>query len=376
MSIEIKVIESKKDLKQFVKLPFEIFKDNEYWVPQLIRDEMETFNPKKNPAYEYAETRLFMAYKDGKAMGRIAAINNKAANKKYDTKNLRWGWFDSFEDYEVTEALFKAVEDWGKELGLETMTGPHGFTDLDPEGMLIEGFDQLPTVAVYYNYPYYPEFVEKYGFKKEIDYVEFKSVVPVETGIPPKLQRLADRIRERGGIRILQFKKKRQIMQYAEKVFELLDEAFEEIYGSVPLTRKQIQYYAKKYFPFIDKDMIQLAESKDGELIGFMISMPSLSEGFQKAKGRLLPFGWWHILKSLKKYDVIDFYLAGVKKEFRGLGVDLLMVMGVAKAAIAKGVRYSESNQELETNKKIQAQWKYFNPTLHKRRRIFNKKID
>ncbi|UCH93528.1 MAG: hypothetical protein JSV88_25095 [Candidatus Aminicenantes bacterium] len=376
MSVDLREVETRRELKKFVKVPFDIYKGDPYWVPQLIMDEMEIFNPKKNPAYENADTRLFLAYKDGKAVGRIAGILSHVANKKYNTKNLRFGWFDTINDYEVAAALLEAVEKWGKELGLETMTGPHGFTDLDPEGMLVEGFDQLPTISVYYNYPYYPEFMEKYGYEKEIDYVEFRSIAPQETGIPPKLVRLGERIKQRSGIRAHKFKNKRELKKRAVDLFYLLDEAFEEIYGSVPLSENQIKYYIQKYFSFVDKDLIQLAMDENGKAIGFMIAMPNLSKGFQKAKGRLFPFGWFHILKALKNYEVLDFYLAGIKKSYRGQGVDLLMVLEVVQAALEKGVKYAESNPELETNKKIQAQWKYFNPTQHKRRRIYRKKIE
>ncbi len=375
MAVEIKVVESRSDLKKFVKFPFEIYKNDPMWVPPLIRDDIELFNPKKNPAYEYSETCLFMAYKDGNPVGRIAAILNHGANKKYGTKNLRFGWFDTIDDYEVTEALLKAAENWGKEKGMETITGPHGFTDLDPEGMLVEGFDQLPTISVYYNYPYYPGLVEKYGFAKEIDYVEFRSVPPHETGVPEKLLRIGDKIRERSDVHIYKFKNKRDVMRRAPEIFTLLDEAFEEIYGSVPLSHEQIMYYVKKYIPFVDKNLIILAVDSNNEPIGFMITMPSLSRAFQKAKGRLFPMGWYHILKALKSYEVIDFYLAGVKKKYRGAGVDLIMVLEIVKNAMVKGFKYSESNPELETNLKVQAQWKYFNPTQHKRRRIFKKAI-
>jgi len=375
MSLDIRKVETRSDLKKFVKVPFSIYKGDPYWVPPLILAEMETFNPKKNPAYENAETRLFLAYKDGKIVGRIAGILSHAANNKYKTKNLRFGWFDSINDENVARSLFQAVEDWGKELGMETITGPHGFSDLDPEGMLVEGYDQMPTISVYYNYPYYPELVEKLGFQKEIDYVEFRSVVPHETGIPEKLMRIGNRIKERSGIRVIKFKKKKELLAWAKEIFRLLDETFEEIYGAVPLTEKQIEYYVKRYFSFVDKDLLQLAVNEKNEAIGFMITMPSLSRAFQKAKGRLLPFGWYHILKSGKNFKILDFYLAGVKDKYRGYGVDLLMVLEIVQEALDKGALYAESNPELETNKKVQAQWKYFNPTQHKRRRIFKKTI-
>lgn len=375
MSVEIRTVTTKKDLKTFVKFPFSLYKDNEYWVPQLISEDMEIFDPQKNPAFETAESRQFLAYKDGKVVGRIAAILSHAANKKYDAKNLRFGWFDVIDDYEVALCLFKAVENWGKELGMTTLTGPHGFSDLDPEGMLVEGYDQLATIAVYYNFPYYNDLVERFGFEKEIDYVEFRSIAPHDTGIPPKLLRLADRIHERSGLKLLKFKNKKEIMKRAEEIFQLLDETFEEIYGSVPLSHTQMKYYVTKYFTMVDLDYVQVAANEDDELVAFMISMPNLSRAFQKAKGKLFPFGWFHILRAMKTADVLDFYLAGVKEKYRGQGIDLLMVLEIAKASLRRGIQFSESNPELETNKKIQAQWKYFNPTQHKRRRIYKKAI-
>ncbi|MGE5340797.1 MAG: N-acetyltransferase [Candidatus Omnitrophota bacterium] len=375
MSVEIKVVETKRDLKRFVKFPFEIYKDDPNWVPPLILDDMELFNPQKNPAYESAETKLFLAYKDGKLSGRIAAILSHAANNKYNSKNLRFGWFETIKDFDVARALFDAAENWGKERGMETLTGPHGFTDLDPEGMLVEGFDQLPTISVYYNLTYYPEFVEKYGFAKEVDYVEFKSETPRETGIPEKLLRIGEKIRERSGVTLYPFKNRADVMRRAPEIFYLLDESFEEIYGSVPLTKNQVMYYVKKYITFVDKDLVKLAVDENNEAVGFMITMPSLSRAFQKAKGRLLPCGWYHILKALKQHEVIDFYLAGVKKKYRGAGIDLIMVLDIVQTALSKGFTYSESNPELENNLKVHAQWKYFNPVQHKRRRIYKKTI-
>jgi hypothetical protein len=376
MPVTVKEVLDKKDLKTFVMLPFAMYKNDPMWVPQLIQDDMEIFDKQKNPAFENADSRLFLAYKDGKPAGRVAAIDNRAANKKYNTRNLRFGWFDSVDDPEVAAALFRAVEGWARELGMETVTGPHGFCDLDPQGMLVEGFDQLPTIAGYYNFPYYQKLVEGLGFAKEIDYVEFRTQVPADmSAFPEKLLRLADRIQERGGLRLLKYANKKEILGRAKELFHLLDEAFDEIYGAVPLTEKQVNYFIKKYFSFVDKDLLQMVVNEKDEMVGFMLAMPSLSRAFQKANGRLFPLGWWHLLRALKKNDVLDFYLAGIKKSCRGMGVDLLMVVEMARGAVAKGFRFTESNQELETNTKIQAQWKYFNPVQHKRKRIFKKKL-
>jgi hypothetical protein len=373
MSIVIKEVLDKKDLKKFVMLPFAMYKNDPMWVPQLLRDDMEVFNRAKNPAFDNADARLFLALKGDLPVGRIAAIHSRVANQKYKTKNLRFGWFDAANDPEVAAALFKPVEDWAKELGMETLTGPHGFCDLDPQGMLVEGFDQLPTIAGFYNFPYYQKLVEGQGFQKEIDYVEFRTQVPEMSAFPEKLLRLAERIKERSGLRVLEFTNKKEILGRAEELFHLLDEAFEEIYGAVPLTERQVHYFIKKYFSFVDKDLIQAVVNEKDEMVGFMIAMPSFSRALQKANGRLLPLGWWYLLQAMKKNDVLDFYLAGVRKAYRGQGVDLLMVVGMAHKAIAKGFRFTESNQELETNTKIQAQWKYFNPVQHKRKRIFKK---
>ncbi len=375
MAITVKEVQSKSEMKDFLHLPFEIYEGNEYWVPDLIMEERETFNPKKNPGYQGAETKLFVAYRDGKRVGRIVGLHSKIANEKYKTKNLRFGWFESIDDQAVADALIEAVMSWGKSLGLTSLTGPHGFTDLDKQGMLIEGYDQLPTISVYYNHPYYQKLMENGGLEKEIDYWEFKTMVPHGKGIPPKLVRLADRIKERSSLKVLDFKTKKHLLSRAEEIFELLDEAFEEIYGSVPLNKEQIRYYVKKYVSFVDKDLVKAVVNDKDEIIGFMITLPSLSKAFQKANGRLFPLGWFHILRALKTNKILDFYLAGVKKKYRGMGVDLMMVIDIVQTALDKGYSHAESNPELETNDKVHAQWKFFDPKLHKKRRIFRRNI-
>jgi ribosomal protein S18 acetylase RimI-like enzyme len=365
---------TKRDLKAFIAIPFDIYKGNPYWVPPLISEELKNFDKKHNPAFKNADSRLFIAYKNGKPIGRIAAIISFAANKKYNTKNLRFGWFDTIDDYETAAALFDEVEKWGKELGMDTLTGPHGFSDLDPEGMLVEGFDHLPTIAVVYNNPYYPTFAEKYGFKKDVDYLEFLCEIPGPE-LLKKLLRIADKIKERSSFKILEFKKKKELLARGSAVFHLLNDAFENIYGSVPLTEEQINYYIKKYFSFVDKDLVKVAVNKDDEAIGFVITITNLSRPFQKAKGKLLPWGWYHILKGLMSREILDLYLVGVDEKYRGLGVDLLMVTELARAAVNKGFKLTQSNVILEKNLKAQAQLKFFNPVVYRRARIFKKKI-
>jgi len=376
MTISVKEVQKKQELKEFLTFPMRLYRDCPNYVPPLLFDEFDTFNPKKNPAYESAETRLFLARRDGQTVGRIACILSHVANEKYGTRNLRFGWFDAIDDQEVVNRLFQAAEAWGKEKGMTTITGPQGFTDMDSEGMLIYGFDELPTIAYYYSLPYLPELTENYGFEKEVDYHEFQCHVPDNLdSIPPKLFSLSERIAQRGNYRLLRFPSKKALKKRAHELFDIIDEAFDEIYGAVPLTRKQVNYYVKKYFGFVDKDLIKAVISENNEMIGFIITMPSLSRAMQKARGRLFPFGWFHLLRGLKSREILDFYLAGVKKSYQGKGVDLLMGLDIAKTAVLKGFKYSESNVELEDNTKVQAMWKFFNPQLHKKRRIFIKKI-
>lgn len=373
MKVDIQTVDSKKQLKQFVKMPFRFFQKDPYWVPPLIMDEMETLDAKRNPAFETAESRMFMAFRNEEPVGRIAAILSHAANEKYASLNLRFGWFNVIEDYAVAEALLDAAESWGREKGMKTITGPQGFTDMDSEGMLIEGFDLVPTIAQIYNPPFYPRFLERYGFEKEIDYLEFRAKVPRE--LPERLFALSERLKQRSNLRVLECNSKRRLLKYARPIFELLDETFAEIYGSVPTTEKQTDYYTKKYSMFLDPRLCKVVVNPENELVGFMISMPSMSVAFQKARGRILPFGWFHLLRGLRQREVLDFYLAGVKKKFRGMGVDLMLVLAVAENAMKMGFEIAESNVELETNTKIHAQWKFFEHYQARRRRIFRKQI-
>jgi len=376
MSVQIVPVKNRRDLKRFVKYPMQLYRGNPYWVPQLTSDEMGLLTPSKNPAFENAEAQPFLALRDGKIVGRIAAILSHAANRKYGTKNLRFSWFDTVDDLEVAKGLFDAVEAWGRERGMETLTGPHSFTDLDPEGLLIMGFEELGTIATTYNYPYYPGLVEACGFAKEVDYVEFQALPTAETQLPEKIVKLAEWGKKRNKFRVVKFKSIRKAKaERAPELFDLLEESFEDLYGTVPLTRRQKEWFVEKYLSHVNLDFIEMVVNEKDEMIGFMIAMPSMSRAFQKAKGRLLPFGLFHILRALKRYDSLDFYLAGVKKEYRGKGVDLMMTIDIFRTAMAHGVRAAESNVELETNTRIQNEWKVVPVRQHKRRRIYRKAI-
>jgi hypothetical protein len=375
MGIEVSTVTGRRDLKRFVTLPIGLLGRNPSYVPPLVSDDLNTLSPAKNPAFEHAEARLFLARRDGRVVGRVAAILSHAANRKYGTKNLRFGWFDAEDDPAVFAALFAAVEAWGREKGMETLTGPHGFTDLDPEGILVEGFGELATIAVLWNPPYYGPNLERLGFAKEVDWVEFEARPPAG-GIPEKMIRLSEFALKRGGFSIARYRSRAALRKARQQeLFDLLDEAYAELYGSVPLTDRQKAYYANKYLPFVNPDLVKVAVDGNDRMIGFLIAMPSLSRAMQKARGRLFPFGFLYILKALKRFDRLDFYLAGVKKEHRNKGVDLVMVVDVFRDALRYGVTVAESNPELETNHKIQGEWKFVETRQHKRRRLYRKAI-
>jgi hypothetical protein len=376
MSTTISTVGSRADLKSFILFPHKLYRGNPCWVPPLFVDERDTLTPGRNPAFDQAEARLFLARRRGTIVGRVAAIISHAANRKYATRNLRFGWFDAIWSHEVATSLLDAAAAWGRERGMVTMTGPHGFTDLDPEGMLVEGFHERATISTIYNHPYYPLLMERYGLQKDVDYVEYKATVPPGAALPQRMAALADWSARRNRWRLAACSSIRELRRiYGQKLFDLLDESFEELYGTVPLTQKQKDYYIGKYLPFARPDMVKIVCGADGEMIGFMIALPSLAGAFQKARGRLLPLGFLHILRALRKFDSIDFMLAGVRKPFRGKGVDLLMSMDMFRTALSLGIRAAESNPELETNLRIQSEWKVVPSRRHKRRRIYRKGI-
>lgn len=374
MGIIIKKVSSKQELKAFIRFNYELYKNNPYSVPDLYDDMLNTFSQKKNAAFEFCEADYFLAYKDGKVAGRVAAIINHRANETWNKKEVRFGWIDFVDDMEVSSALLKQVEDWGKERGMEAMVGPLGFTDLDAEGMLIEGYDQLSTMSTIYNYPYYPVHMEKLGFEKEADWVEFKLMVPDK--LPDKFVRISEIILQKYKLKIKKLKRKDiKEKNYGQKIFDLINEAYAPLYGFSKMTQGQINQYIKMYLPLIDLRMVSLVEDEQGELVAVGVSMPSLSKALQKAKGRMLPFGWYHLLKALfiKKPKILDLLLVGVKPEYQSKGVNALLFYDLVPIYQQMGFEYGESNPELEVNKKVQAQWSAFESVQHKRRRAYRK---
>lgn len=379
MSITIRKVETKADLKAFIRYNYELYKENPYSVPDLYEDMLVTFNRKKNAAFDFCEADYFLAYNEqGELVGRTAAIINRQANKKWDITAVRFGWIDFVDDPIVSKALLDTVAQWGRERGMTYMQGPLGFTDLDAEGCLIEGFDQLSTMGSLYNYAYYADHFTTYGLEKEADWVEFKIYIPQE-GIPAKHQRIADIVQKKYDLKVLKYTSGRKLVKdYGRKIFELINESYANLYGFSPITERQIDQYVKTYLPVLDLRMVTLITESDGTLIGVGISMPSMSEALQKAKGKLFPFGWFHLLKALKgshQGHFLDLLLVGIRPDYQSKGVNALLFTNLIPVYKEMGFLFAESNPELELNEKVQAQWEYFTTEQHKRRRAFRKSI-
>lgn len=376
--IEIRKVSDKSALNDFIRFNYSFYKNNPYSVPDLWDDMINTLSPDKNPAFEFCEADYFLAYNEqGKLVGRVAAIINHRCNETWNEKAVRFGWIDFIDDPNVSAALIKAVTDWGKERGMDCLKGPLGFTDMDAEGMLIEGFDQLSTMATIYNHPYYPEHMEKLGMEKDADWVEFKIYIP--EGIPEKMQRISALISRKYGLKVKKLKNMKEVRKkgYGQKIFELINESYAPLYGFSRMTKKQIDKYVDTYLPVLDLRMVTLIEDEAGEIVAVGISMPSMSRALQKAKGRMLPFGWWHLLKALKikRPNVLDLLLVGIKPEYQSKGVNALLFTDLIPVYREMGFEYAESNPELELNNKVQSQWEYFNTIQHKRRRAYKKSI-
>lgn len=377
MSVEIKKVTTKSELKRFIRFNYEFYKDNPYSVPDLYDDMLNTFSPKKNAAFEFCEADYFLALRDGKIVGRVAAIINRRANETWNRKTVRFGWIDFVDDMEVSTALIDTVKQWGKERGMTEIEGPLGFTDMDAEGMLVEGFDQLSTMATIYNYPYYPQHMERLGLSKSADWVEMKIYVP--DAIPEKHRRISDIIAKRYNLHIRKLKSKKEVRQsgVAHDIFRLINYAYTPLFGYSRMTERQIDQYVKMYVPVLDLRMVSIVENEQNEIVAVGISMASLSRALQKAKGRLLPFGWYHLLKALmwKRPKVLDLLLVAVRPDYQGKGVNALLFTDLIPVYKELGFEYAESNPELEMNEKVQNQWQYFKTEQHKRRRCFKADI-
>lgn len=376
MTVQIKKVTCRKELKEFATFANKLYKGNEFYVPTLPFDEMNTLDKSRNGAFEFCDADYFLAYRNGTLVGRVAAILNNRANEAWKVKQVRFGWIDFIDDYEVSEALINTVIEWGRERGMDRIAGPLGFTDFDPEGMLVEGFDRLGTMVMIYNHPYYMKHMERLGMVKEVDWLEYRLEIP-ET-IPERFITVSKVVQERYNLRIRKLTRKEVMREgYGRKFFQLINETYCHLYGFSLLSDKQIDQYVKLYLGIVDLRMVSFVENEAGELVAAGISMPSLSKALQRCGGKLFPFGWWYLLKNMyiKKPDTLDLLLIGVKPEYQNKGVNTLLFMDLFHTFRKMGFKYAESSAELESNTKIHQMWNLFDREQHKRRRIYTKEI-
>lgn len=372
--IEIKEVSSISGLKEFIRFPFMLYEGNPYWVPTLRSDDLNTFRKDKNPAFEFCEAKYWLAYKNGQVVGRVAGIINRRHIEKWEQPYARFGWIDFVDDPEVCQALLKTVEGWARSQGLKAVHGPLGFTDMDREGLLVEGFNELGTLATFYNHPYYADHMQAAGYIKDIDWVEFELRIPQKPD--EKIARLAEALMRRYNLRLLDFKNKKEMLRYAGAVFELFQDAYQHLYGFTLLSRRQVDAYIKQYFGFMSPDFVPMVVDAQDRMVAFGITLPSLSLALQKSKGRLFPFGFVHLLRALKKNDKGDLYLVAVSHEYQGRGVNAILINRMIEVFKKFGIKTVESNPELETNHRVQAQWKNFEHRQHKRRRVYIKLLE
>lgn len=376
MSIIVKPIKhTKKELKKYVQFGINLYEGNDYFVPPLISDEINTLSPDKNPAFDFCTAQSFMAYRNGKPVGRITGLINDIVNQRTGAKTMRFGWVDFIDDNEVVDALFNAVENWGREQGMTSIVGPMGFSDMDHEGMLTYGFDELGTIATIYNYPYYPSHMDRMGYQKDADWVEFRITIP--DAIPNKFQRIADIVQQKFSLRTIKFTSRKKLKKaYGQALFDLINDAYDKLYGYSPLTQRQIDYYIGLYLNILRLNNLSIIVDENDKLVGAGISMPSLSKALKKSKGKLFPFGWWHLLKALHgKSDTVDLMLVAISKEYQNKGVNALLFTDLIIEYTKDGYKWAESNIELEDNSSVQLQWQYFEHRLHRRRRAYKKQL-
>jgi len=374
MSIQIQEVKTKKELKKFIQFGIDLYKDCPYAASALLMDDMLNLSKDSNPALEFCDTAYFMALRENKVVGKIACIINPVANQTWNEKKARFGWVDFIDDKEVSIALFDKAVEWAKSKGMHEIIGPLGFTDFDPEGLLIEGYDQLGTLATIYNHPYYVQHVEDYGFVKDIDWKEYKITVPEV--FPEKYFRIAEIVKQKYKLRSLHFKSRKELVEnYSLKIFHLLNLCYKDLYGFTKLNEKQIAFYIKLYFSFFRLDTLSIVVDEKDEVVALGIAMPSFTRALQKAKGSLFPLGWFYMLRSFYKNDIIDLYLMAVHPDYQSKGVNSVMFADIMPHAAKNGYKYAESNPELETNTKMSSQWGSFEHVNHKRRRAYVKKI-
>ena len=374
MTIQLKEIKSASELRKFIRFGISMYKDCPYAAPPLMLDDLLNLTHGKNPALEFCEAVYFMAYKEDKPVGRIAGIINPVANETWNHKNARFGWVDFIDDHEVVDALFDAVSNWARSKGMENLEGPLGFTDFDKEGALIEGYEEVSTLATIYNYPYYIKHYDRLGFTKAADWKEYRINVPEV--FPERYMRIAGIVQQKYRLSVVEPRSQKELIgKYGEKIFQLLNETYKNLYGFTRLNQQQINFYIKLYFSFFRLDTVVVVVNEQDEVVALGIGMPSFTKALQKAKGSLFPLGWWYMIRSLYVNDTIDLYLMAVHPDYQGKGVNSMVFARMMPVAAKNGYKFSESNPELETNTRMSSQWDSFEYRQHKKRRVYIKKL-
>ncbi len=371
--VTLKEATAKADLKQFVKFPFALYKDSPYWVPPIIKEELDSFDPSRNPVFKDADAWFYLAYRDDKLVGRVAAIINWIEVKQQQIPKMRFGWFDFIDDAEVSTALLEKVAEIGKRNGLEFVEGPVGFSNLDKVGVLTEGFEDIGTMITWYNHPYYQKHYEAWGMKKEKEYMENR--FPAANADPKLFADIQVLIKKRYGLRALNFSKTSDIMPWTDKMFNLFNETYASLSSFVPITEIQKEFFKKKYIAFINPEYIKFVVDKEDNLIAFAIVMPSFSKALQKARGKLFPLGIFHLLKAKKQSKDVIFYLIGIHPEYQNKGITAVIFNEYYKTFTEKGIKNCIRTPELEENVAIRQMWKHFNPEIYKRRRTYRKDL-
>jgi GNAT superfamily N-acetyltransferase len=352
-----------------VDFPFQLYKDNPCWCPPLKFDDLRTFRKDKNPAFEFCEAEFWLAYQDGRPVGRVAGIINRREVERWNARMVRFGWIDFIDDPEVSRALITTVMEWGRGRGMTGIHGPLGFNDMDPEGMLIEGFDELSAMTVIYNYPYYVDHMNRLGFRKAVDWVEFE--VPVPEKIPEKVIRVSRIVAEKYHLRLFKTTRSKELFPFAIKLFTMYNDAYRDLYGFTPLTTRQMEFYTKQYFGYIRPEFISLILNDRDDVVGFGITMPSLSKAMKKANGSLFPFGFLHLLKALRKNDIIHMYLVGVRPDYQGKGALSMIYQDLTGQYIRHGFKLGKTQPMLEENAKVVSVWKNYTFRISARRRCW-----
>lgn len=372
-AVSVLEVKTPNELKLFVKFPMDLYKNNPYYVPSFIKDEIKVWDAKENPALDYSEAKQFLAWKDKKVVGRIAVIINHKEEKELGIRKVRFGWIDFIDDRAVSKALIDTAINYAKEHQIDTIEGPMGFTNLDKAGMLTFGFEKIATMIGIYNHAYYPQHIEDLGLVKEKEWVEFEMNFPKV--LPPKVEKFSKLIAEKYNLRVLNFKSKEEILPYVKPMFKLLDETYKHLSTYTPISEEQIKTYKEKFFPLIAKNYVICVVDEHNELVSFAVTMPSYSKALQKAKGKLFPFGWWHFLQAEKKNDRANFYLIGIHPEYQRRGVTAIIFKEIFVRFNSMGIDFAETNPELEENKSVQVLWQDYNPVNHKRRRTYSLKF-